>query len=236
MELKNYFNPFWINYLPWVKKYGEIIFAVISTAIAVICSIYCYVSVWCIVLPVFTACFMFAMNKWDDMDTFVNIGCCALIYAVFQLISCTCNVEEEGVVIHLGYFLAALVCSILYKFSPVIVAKITKDYGYSHEHSWGFLFFFYAMIGIVANYGVNDRIDNAKLAKEVFVPVKKWSIETHQGETYYIVTCSRGTLAISPFSHPEIREINDKTQIRFLKSSRPSEDNLTNYSHIEIKN
>lgn len=236
MEIRNWFNPFWINYLPWVKKYGEIIFAVLSVVIAVVCSIYFYISVWCIIIPILAALFMFFMNKLHDMDVFVNIGCCALVYAIFQLLSCSWNIEEEGVVKYLGYIPATFVCLILYGHTPVIVAKITKEDDDAHEYSCILVLIFYGIVGIVANYGANDRIEDAKFAKETFIPVTQWHIETHKGETYYIVTCSRGTLGISPYAYPEIRQINDSTRIRFLKSNYSSKKGLTQYYRLEIKN
>lgn len=238
MGIRNWFNPFWINYLPWVKKYGEIIFAVLSIIIAVVCSIYCYVSVWYIIIPLLVFLLMFAMNKWSYMETFVNIGCCALIFALFQLISYSCDTEKDGIVWYLGWIPASFICAFLYGYSPWIVNKINSDLSDNKAHSFSIFFavILYLLSGVSMAHKTNTRIKDAQFAKEVFVPVKQWSIEVHNGNTYYIVTCSRGTLAISPYAYPEIRQINDSTRIRFLKSNYPSEKGLTQYYRLDIKN
>jgi len=239
LNLKNWFNPFWIACMSWLIRHGEVVFAILSLSIAVVCNIFCYFSIWNLIAVFLMALWMYHCNQMKIMDNWVNVGCCALVITIFQLISYyVLRNYTEGVLQYFGFVPAILVCCILYSELPLIVYKINQKFVLEKDrHSMSVFGVF--ILGLIAattvNWGTFDQIKEAKFAKEPFLQVYDWTVETHRGETYYIISCSKGNIAISPYSYPEIRKINKQTQIRILPNGI-KEEGLIQFTKIEIKN
>lgn len=228
----------------WTKIKSERIryfFAVLFTAAAVASSIFFYTERRYLLFTLAIVCLMFFFNKkgWNSIkDNIVNYCVCCIIFALFHILTKILSVTEAGIVTYLwGYTAATLVCSLIYMFSPYLVYKIGLSKEKTSAHTYLSLLVILVCCTIFSSiYSIkeNSKVKDVKFAKIPFVSVYKWSIETHNGETCYIITCPKGTFSVSPYKYPQIRDIHSKTQVKIMTTYQYK--GLMQYDRLEIKN
>lgn len=80
-----------------------------------------------------------------------------------------------------------------------------------------------------------NRRDDELFERAEYVRVISWDREVIKGNTFYIVKLPDKTIAISPREYPQIRDINDKTQIKVL-TGVTTYNSFPEIKRLEIKN
>lgn len=101
---------------------------------------------------------------------------------------------------------------------------------------------FIAILGLIP-VGCRDknRLDNKeeqKLTQQLnnmpFVSVEQITTETYHGNTYYIVDAGGKKFCVSPFQHPEVRNIKKNSQIKVILENYSSEG-LKRAKKLQVK-
>ena len=80
-----------------------------------------------------------------------------------------------------------------------------------------------------------NRRDDELFKRAEYVRVINWDREIIRGNTYYIVKLPDKTIAINPREYPQIRDINDKTQIKVL-TGVTTYNSFPEIKRLKIKN
>lgn len=232
--------------ISFLKKYKTVIFSVTGLLTACFASLF----FWCgnlifwlsiCAAAIVSVCLKFANVEIDS--TFVRIGWGGIIHAVFLIT--TSVFSSENSFLHFGILPAVILCTALY----TIIPKISYSLKLNDEQEGisfldledkqynGFvgMFFLYLIIATIITVSESNAKEHFDFSQEKFVKVTKWDIENHRGNTYYIITCPKGKFAVSPYEHPEIRDINENTQVKIL-SENVSGHGLLYVKKLEIKN
>jgi hypothetical protein len=88
----------------------------------------------------------------------------------------------------------------------------------------------------IKNYEYQKKIEQQTIlfSKEKWYTVTEWHTEILNGNTIYIIKCAKGRLGIYPSKYPQIRDINSKTQIKYLNGEKKGGVVLP--EKLEIKN
>ena len=80
-----------------------------------------------------------------------------------------------------------------------------------------------------------NRRDDELFERAEYVRVISWDREIIKGNTFYIVKLPDKTIAVNPQEYPQIRDINDKTQIKVL-TGVTTYNSFPEIKRLEIKN
>lgn len=169
--------------------------------------------------------------------------------AFYTTASLLVNENEAGKSYVLPFLAGFTVITLLYRFSSYIsyLLKLNdekEDYSLwsigktKFNNCW-----FLIVIGIIFSICVLERelIELEKYTKQkeyeqaVWINIKDWHTETIDGNTIYIINCSRGNVGVYPAHHPKIRDINSRTQIKPIGSPY-QKYGLNFFDRLEIKN
>lgn len=245
---KKHFTDMSGKIVDFLKKNNKIVFLISGIVFAVFASVFfwCNSLVFCLSLAgASIVIILLGIGNITIYSTLVKIGWAGIMHAVFMVIT---NVLQTGepVLYAQGSLAALFACVLLYVYTP----KISYHLGLNGEKKGyeaffsdrkteynGYLGISFLYLAIVIAIVINDsgRKTDFDFAREEFVKVTNWQIENRHGNTYYIVTCPKGRVIISPYDHPEIRDISSDTEIKVLteKSVYPG---LQNVKKIEIRN
>lgn len=225
------------------KKIGNTVFFLIGIIAAAASLIFISVTPTIKVLGIIAAFIIFISLKAANvmiMSTSVRGGWAGIMLSVFMISSSLFTLTNLITVHSVGLLIAIFLCSLTFVFIPKISAllKLRDADGEVIESNCnggiGTIFLFIVVFCINA-VEENGRFEDALFEKTPFVKVTDWWRENYRGDTYYIVRCSKGTFAIDPIRHPEIRDITSKTQIKVLGGSMLG-GTLNTPEKIEIKN
>lgn len=230
-----------------LNKNKKVLFSIAGITLACLASIFFWCGSLIFCLSIIAAVIVFFCLKFGNVvitSAFVRIGWSCIIHALLTVIM---NLLQTGTPPDhtFGCIASLFVCAVLYSFIPIIsyymklndkkegrdlhTLQITKNNG-----SIGITILYMIVFIIILIADINAKTDY-DFGKEDFVKVSKWEIENHHGNTYYIVTCSKGRIIISPNEYPEIRDINANTQIKVL-TDISAYQGLLGIKKIEIKN
>lgn len=230
----------------FAEKYKTVIFSVTGLLAACAASIFSQCGNLIFWLSICAAVIVFFCLKFADVEinsAYVRSGWAGIIHAVFLITTSVLSAENSF--LHMGVFPAVISCTTLYTLIPKISYGLKlndvkegisllelKDTQYN-----GFvgMLFLYLIITTVIIISENNAKENFDFSQEQYVKVTQWNIENHQGNTYYIITCPKGKFAVSPYKYPEIRDINENTQVKVLLDNIPSYG-LLSVKKLEIKN
>jgi len=245
---KKHFTDMSGKIVDFLKKNNKIVFLIFGIVLAVFASVFFWCNslvFWLSLAGAFIVFILLGISNIFISSALVKIGWAGIMHAVFMVIT---NVLQIGnpVTYALGSLTALFACAFTYIFIP----KISYHLGLNKEKEGyepfvfdrkteynGCLGISFLYIVIVFAIMINDsgRKTDFDFAREEFIKVTNWQIENRHGNTYYIVTCPKGRVIISPYDHPEIRDISSDTEIKVLteKSVYPG---LQNVKKIEIRN
>jgi len=156
----------------------------------------------------------------------VCLGWGCITYTLFVVLSHICAVRGLVDEHYLGVFLAAAVCFFLYVYIPMLSYALRlndQKYGTDFfscndtDKNNGILVLIMYVIMLAVCSGIEEkRLNDALLAREQFTPVIGWTTEIQHGNTYYVVTCSKGKLWVSPVMYPQVRNISFHSRVRFV--------------------
>lgn len=87
----------------------------------------------------------------------------------------------------------------------------------------------------IDEYEENLRLERA-LNNKNFVSVKYIGQESYEGTSYYILEAKGEKFYVSPFSHPEVRDIHQDTKVRYILGTVNPNYHLKEAMKIEFKN
>ncbi len=154
-----------------------------------------------------------------------SIFCFGLTGIIMQLLKIDGFILFGGIVS--GVVAIILYCCIplLSSFLKYIKFKIgidieSKDTKYNGSNASMFIYIITLFIVIVNSSELAEKREDQKLVlqltQESFVPVKKISEELYDGNTFYILEAKGQRFKVSPFEHPEVRDINSNSQVKVL--------------------
>lgn len=225
------------------KKIGNAVFFLIGIIAAATALIFISATTTIKVLGIIAALIIFISLKAANvmiMSTSVRGGWAGIILSVFMISSSLFTLTNVIKVHSIGLLIAIFLCSLIFVFIPKISAllKLRDADGEIVDSNWnggiGVVFLF-IIIFCINGVEENAKFEDALFERTPFVKVKDWWRENYRGDTYYIVRCSKGTFAIDPIRHPEIRNITSKTQIKVFGGCMLG-GTLNTPEKIEIKN
>lgn len=177
-------------------------------------------------------------------------------YSLFVAITPLFNFKQEwGTSYVIGLFFA-FVCSILLTCFCSYISYLLKlneekeDSSFFHNKESKFnrcLFYTFVVIVslVIAMENEGKQImsyhkkqetehQNIIFSKEKWYPVTEWHTEIIEGNTVYVVKCDRGRIGVYPSIYPKIRDINNKTQIKYIAGKQKY--GLIFPERLEIKN
>lgn len=141
--------------------------------------------------------------------------------------------------------IAGGVITFLYSYVPIISYKLKYndcESGWDYtEQGWGktkyngFIVSMLILIITMISSGIADSNIKAEkeeqqlilqLEQKPFVPVKLIKQEMYDGNTIYILEADGQRFAISPFDYPDVRNINQNSQVKVI---------FGNYDHFHLK-
>ena len=242
---KNDFTATSRRIIGFAEKYKEVIFSVTGLSAACAASIFFWCGNLIFWLSICAAVIVFFCLKFANVEiesAYVRSGWAGIIHAVFLFMTNICPVIDSF--LHTGVFPAVISCIILYPLIPKIsyILKLndieegvsTLDFKDTEYNGFVGMSFLYMIIMIIIFVSETNAKENFDFSQEQYVKVTRWNIENRQGNTYYIISCPKGRFAVSPYDHPEIRDINKNTQIKVLLGS--GYNGLSDVKKLEIKN
>lgn len=191
------------------------------------------------------------------MDTSeVSLAWGLVNYSLFMIISSLFILPTEfGDVYLFGMALAFAVSLLLTRVAPRISYRLGLNSKREGKNPWRkevsiynriYFFFFVALFSLC--FIGNEDIDRTRANKKEFLqqeeahfyqqelwyPVISWNTEIIDGNTIYVVKSNKGVVGIYPSKYPDIRNINSKTQIKYLEGTEKSGFVLP--KKLEIKN
>lgn len=225
------------------KKNGQYIFCGLST-------LFCIVIIWLsrpmddFFLPVgliisFLMFFRLRFAHIEIESCWIRYSWAVLNYGLYALIMHLIPNYSFG-------FLVALIAHIfLYSWASYLsyllgLTNIKEDYDFFYAKKTRFNGACLSMLICAVCLFVHvireeNHRDNELFAKTEYVRVINWYREIIQGNTYYIVKLPGKTIAVNPQEYPQIRDINDKTQIKVL-TGVTTYNSFPEIKRLEIKN
>ncbi len=179
----------------------------------------------------------------------VRLGWAAIMFAVFYLPPTLLTLEKEITMRAPGILVSLVLCIVLYSYIPMISYHLKLN---DQKEGWSFgdfgrdskktryngsmmSFIIYGLILSIWGICENEQRIDAQFAQQPYISVIKWEKELRHGNTIYIIDCEKGKFSVSPYAHPEIRDINPNTKVRIL-TSYCSYNGLLEVKRLEIKN
>ncbi len=230
------------------KKFGKYIFgalALLALSVSVLLTEYT-LSLSLYYVAGISASIMFLQLKIANIpinNWLVRLGWSLWDATLIIIISSFLELEYEGVkCFALGFFVSAFASSILYSMLiPWLSYKIgfIKSRTGCFNEKWNGVFVRWTLFFIIiaVEMGVTKKLANEReFAKECFVPITSWETEIHNGNTMYIIECSKGTFGVYPCEYPEVRQIHSGSMIKVLPSKQRTGSGTDKFELLEIKN
>lgn len=179
-----------------------------------------------------------------------------LNYSLFTAVASSLISEQEwGTSIVLGFFVACVLSFILVRLCPYISYLIKlnttkEDNSPFYDKKTRFnrcnvyiavsALFFMLLIAEegkdIKKYKEQQVIEqqNINFSKEEWYTVREWHTEILNGNTIYVIKTAKGRIGVYPSNYPKIRDVNNKTKIKYLAGQK--KDGLTFPIKLEIKN
>lgn len=157
--------------------------------------------------------------------------------------------NEVGKSYVLSLFIGFFIIALLYRFSSYIsyLLKLNnekEDYsmwrnGKTKFNNCWFLIVLCIVSSVTVleteSWAIKKYIEQKEYKQAVWINIKDWHTEIIDGNTIYIINCSKGSVGIYPTHHPKIRNINSHTQIKLI--GKPYQRyGLKFFDRLEIKN
>lgn len=202
-----------------------------------------------IALSLFGPC-SFAQNDLESFRVSLAWGC--VNYSLFVTISSLLLQKTEWGNSHfLGFLVAFIISAILIvicsylsyllKLEDISVFSASGS-KFNNCRTYMILSFLFIMcIGFnniedSNKYREKQKIEqqNILFDKEEWYTVREWHTEILNGNTIYVIKTAKGRIGIYPSKYPKIRDVNNKTKIKYLAGDK--KDGLTFPIKLEIKN
>lgn len=238
------------NILSFFAKNKETLFLITGLLSACAASVFLWCGSLIFWLSIAAAAIVFFCLKFANIEIespVVRGGWACIMHAVFLTVTSVLSVGEPGEpAFHIGDLPAVFVCVILYTYIPLISYALgLNDEKESYDlhtcrktryNGYIGMLFLYMAVSVIITISEHNAKDDFDFSREEFVKVTDWKIENRAGDTYYIISCPKGRFAVSPYSYPEVRDINKNTQVKILARRSSVTPGLLDVTKLEIKN
>ena len=202
-----------------------------------------------IALSLFEPC-DFAQNSLESLRVSLAWGC--INYSLFVTISSLLLQKTEWGTSHfLGFLVAFIISAILivicsylsylFKLEDISIFYASESKFNNCRTYMIFSFFFVMCIGLnniedSNKYREKQKIEqqNILFDKEDWYTVREWHTEILNGNTIYVIKTAKGRIGVYPSTYPKIRDISNKSKIKFLAGDK--KQGLIFPIKLEIKN
>lgn len=171
-----------------------------------------------------------------------SVFCFGLSGIIMQLM----NIEDSLVI---GVICAGIVNMILYRHIPILSYYLkynNQKTGFSYfsvvrtkynGYVGSFLILVLTVIIVILCINFKDEQQlTQQFNKETFVPVKLIGQETYHGTTLYILEAKGQKFYVSPFEHPEVRNITPNSKVKIIFGDFNISYHLKEAKKIQFKN